>query len=352
MPSLWFSHFFKRNDSNFVDYNRRLYSFLGFSCFGCIALSFFSYINYINNDSVIFLTVFVTLLIFLANLILFYFFKCLELSCNVISLSIVIFCLVLVYQGGIDNTALYWTFPFPLVLFAMLGYLYGSITNGIVFVSMLIMLNNQELLIAHYSDSEVIRFLSSFFVINILSFINEYFREHSHSAMTNINITKEQQANTDILTNLPNRRFIDAVFIPASKAKLPNRFPMVLVMADVDYFKSFNDNYGHQTGDLILEKLARTMEQSIRDEDIVSRVGGEEFLIVFSNTDYNTGKKIAEKIRSAVSEMRLSHETKELKITMSFGVAIAHSYNEIESKLKEADEKLYQAKNSGRNCIC
>ena len=64
---------------------------------------------------------------------------------------------------------------------------------------------------------------------------------------------------------------------------------MVLVMADVDYFKSFNDNYGHQTGDLILEKLARTMEQSIRDEDIVSRVGGEEFLIVFSNTDYNTG---------------------------------------------------------------
>ncbi|WP_159818554.1 GGDEF domain-containing protein [Colwellia sp. 20A7] len=274
------------------------------------------------------------------------------MSCNIISLSIVIFCLVLVYQGGIDNTALYWTFPFPLVLFAMLGYLYGSITNGIVFVSLLLMLNNQELLIAHYSDIEVIRFLSSFFVVNILSFINEYFREHSHSAMTDINITKEQQANTDILTNLPNRRFIDAVFIPASKANVPNRFPMVLIMGDVDYFKSFNDNYGHQTGDLILEKLARTMEQSIRDEDIVSRVGGEEFLIFFSNTDYDTGMKIAEKMRSAVSGMRLKHETKELKITMSFGVAIAHSYNEIDSKLKEADEKLYQAKNAGRNCVC
>ncbi|MBU2925167.1 GGDEF domain-containing protein [Colwellia sp. 4_MG-2023] len=351
MSTSLFSHFFERNDSNYVDYNRRLYSFLGFSCFGCIALSFFSYINYINNDKVIFLTVFVTLLIFLANLALFYLYKCLDLSCNVISLSIVIFCIVLVYQGGIDNTALYWTFPFPLVLFAMLGYLYGSITNGFVFVSLLLMLNNQEILIAHYSDSEVIRFLSSFFVVNILSFINEYFREHSHSAMTNINISKEQQANTDILTNLPNRRFIDAVFFPASKAKVPNRFPMVLIMADVDNFKSFNDHYGHHTGDRILQKLARTMEKSIRDEDIVSRVGGEEFLIIFSNTDYDTGMKIAEKIRCAVSEMKLKDENQELKITMSLGVTIAHTYSEIESKLKEADEKLYQAKNSGRNCI-
>jgi diguanylate cyclase (GGDEF)-like protein len=351
MPKPWFSDFLERHDSNYVDYKRRLYSFLSISYFGCVALFSFSYLNYTNDYITIFYTVLATAIIFLVNIVLFHFYKCLTLSCRIASFGMVFFCWVLVYQGGVENTALYWALALPLVLFAMLGYLYGAIANGIFFISLVIMLNNQEFLIAHYPQPEVVRFISSMFVINIISFINEYFREHSHSAMTDINIIKEQQANTDILTNLPNRRFIDAVFFPASKTKVPNRFPMVLVIADVDYFKSFNDNYGHQTGDRILQKLAQTMEQSIRDEDIVSRVGGEEFLIVFSNTDYDTGMKVTNKIRSAVCDMRLNHENKALKITMSFGVSIAQTYSEIESKLKEADEKLYQAKNSGRNCI-
>jgi diguanylate cyclase (GGDEF)-like protein len=213
------------------------------------------------------------------------------------------------------------------------------------------MLNNQELLLADYSSSETIRFLSSFFAVNIICFINEYFRQHSHLKMAGINIIKEQQSNTDALTDLPNRRFVDAVFFPTSKINANDRFPMVLIMADVDHFKSFNDNYGHQMGDIILEKLARTMEQCIRTEDIVARVGGEEFLLIFSNTSYELGLKIAEKIRNEISMMNLDHEDKELNITMSFGVAIAKKHNEIESKLKEADTRLYNAKKAGRNCI-
>jgi diguanylate cyclase (GGDEF)-like protein len=352
LTNLWFSHVFERSDSNDVDYHRRLYSFLSISYFGCVALFAFSYLNYINNYITIFYTVFATALIFFVNLIFFHSYKCLTLSCRIASFGMVVFCWILVYQGGVENTALYWTLSLPLVLFAMLGYLYGAIANAIVLISLMVMLNNQELLIANYSQPEVVRFISSLFVINIISFINEYFREHSHSAMTDINISKEQQANTDVLTQLPNRRFIDAVFFPTSKVNTNSRFPMVLVMADVDNFKSFNDKYGHHTGDLILEKLARTMEQCIRSNDIVARVGGEEFLLIFSNTHYNMALIVAEKIRSAINVMKLEYEGHELKITMSFGVAIVHSYNDIESKLKEADKKLYQAKNSGRNCIC
>lgn len=348
----WLTHFFDYSDSHGVDYNRRLYSFLAFSYFGCIALVVFSYKNYSSDYTVIFIITSATALVFFVNLLLFHLFQRLDLCGKIGSVGIIIFCLMLVYQGGIDNTALYWVFPFPLVLFAVLGYFHGSIANGIIFISLLVMLNNPTLLLANYADSEVIRFLSSFFVINIISFINEYFRENSHSAMADININKDQQANTDALTHLPNRRFVDAVFFPASKINVNDKFPMVLIMADVDHFKSFNDNYGHQVGDIILAQLARTMEQCIRTEDIVARVGGEEFLLLFSNTGYELGLKIAEKIRKEVSDMKLVHEQRDLNITMSFGVAIAENHNEIECKLKEADTKLYQAKEAGRNCIC
>lgn len=347
----WLTHFFDHTDSNGVDYNRRHYSFLAFSYFGCLALTIFSYKNYNSDFPVIFIITFITSLVFFGNLILFYLSQNLNLCSKIGSIGIIIFSVALVYQGGIDNTALYWIFPFPLVLFAALGSFNGAVANCIIYISLLLMLNHQELLLAEYSPSETIRFLSSFFVINIICFINEHFREHSHLTMAVININKEKQANTDALTDLPNRRFVDSVFFPTSKINSNDRFPMVLIMADVDHFKSFNDNYGHQVGDNILEKLARTMEQCIRAEDIVARVGGEEFLLIFSNSSYELGLKIAEKIRNKISMMKLDHENKELKITMSFGVSIAKKHNEIESKLKEADARLYDAKKTGRNCI-
>lgn len=347
----WLIHFFDRNDSHSVDYNRRLYTFLAFSYFGCIALIIFSYKNYSSDYAPVFIITSVTASIFFVNLLYFHLYKNLDLSCKIASVGIIIFCLILVYQGGIENTALYWVFPLSLLLFGLLGYFYGCIANCVVFISLLIMLTHPELLLANYSASEVVRFLSSFFVLNIMGFINEYLHENSHSTMADINFYKNQQANTDALTNLPNRRFVDVVFFPSIKVNVNDRFPMVLIMADVDGFKVFNDTYGHHVGDIILKKLARTMEECIRTEDIVTRVGGEEFLLLFSNTGYEIGLKIAEKMRKEVSAIDLVHEHQILKVTMSFGVAISHNYSEIESKLKEADVKLYQAKNAGRNCI-
>jgi diguanylate cyclase (GGDEF)-like protein len=348
----WLTHFFDDTVSNNVDKKRRLYSFLAFSYVGCFVLAVFSYKNNNSDTAFIFVITSITSLLFLINIVIFHVYKNLDACCKAGSIGIIIFCLTLVYHGGIDNTALYWIFPFPLVLFVLLGAFNGAIANSFVFILLLIILNNHEFILASYSSTETIRFLSSFLVINIMSFINEYFREHSHSTMTDLNINKEQQANTDTLTNLPNRRFVDSVFFPTSKVNSNDRFPMVVIMSDVDHFKSFNDNHGHQIGDKILEKLARTIEQCIRTEDIVARVGGEEFLLLFSNTGYELGLKIAEKIRNEICVMQLENEKEILNITMSFGVAIAQNHDEIESKLKDADAKLYKAKKSGRNCIC
>ena len=346
----WLIPFFDNIDSNNVDRNRRLYSFLAFSYFGCCALAVASYKNYFRDVPMVFTITFLTFIVLFINLIFFHLKKRLNWCTKIGSVCIITFSLLLVYQGGVDNTALYWVFPFPLVLFPLLGAFNGSIASLIIFISLLIMLNNQDTLLAQYPTSEVTRFLSSFFAINIISFINEYFRQHSHLTMPFLNIHKEKQANTDVLTLLPNRRFIDAVFFPTSKDN-NNRFPMLLIMADVDFFKKINDNYGHHVGDFVLKKLSRTMECCIRANDVVARVGGEEFLFLFSNTEYDIGLKIAEKIRNEIDNMELEHEQKVLSITMSFGVAIAKNHSEIESKLKEADAKLYQAKDAGRNCI-
>lgn len=345
------TQFFDDSLSLDVDQKRKLYSFLAFSYFGIIVLFIFSYKNYLlQNNSIAFITLFCALAI-LANALLYHVKHCLQLCSILGSFFIVSFCLVLSYHGGVESTALYWIFPFPMILFAVLGHRIGAWFNGVMFFSLIGILMSPDFILAHYSYAEKIRFIASLSVVNVLSFINEHYRDHSYSAISALNTSNEQQANTDPLTHLPNRRFIDVVYLPASKVNVVHTFPLVVVMADVDHFKKFNDNYGHQTGDLILKCIANTMAESVRKEDVVARVGGEEFLILFPNTDYELGLKVAEKIRKKISGIDFEHANEVLQTTMSFGVSIAYNHNEITSKLKEADAKLYQAKHNGRNCV-
>lgn len=344
--------FFDKTASLDIDTKRRLYSFLAFSGVGFIILAIFSYRDFWLNDNNVSIITLITSLTVFTNVLFYYVTKRLDFCCGVMGVIAVCFCLMLTYHGGVNNTALYWTFPFPIIILVLLGYYYGVIINIILFLLLVLMLNNQELLIAKYSHVESLRYIGSFFVVNVMSFINEFYREHSHSTMAEININKEQQANTDALTLLPNRRFVDSVFLPASRTNHNNTFPMVLIMADVDHFKALNDNYGHPVGDKVLEQLARTMEKSIRAEDIVARIGGEEFLLLFSNTQYEVGLKIAEKIRKNIENMSIKHSDDVLSITMSFGVALSKDHADIETTMKLADEKLYKAKRSGRNCVC
>ncbi|OUR62546.1 hypothetical protein A9Q74_04630 [Colwellia sp. 39_35_sub15_T18] len=347
----WLTHFFDDSLSLDVDQKRRLYSFLAFSYFGIVMLLTFSYSNFMQESRSISTITLIGATAILANLLLYYIKHNLQLCCTICGLFMIFFCLALVHHGGIENTALYWVFPFPMVIFVLLGRFLGFWFNCLLFLSLVLLLALPEYLQAQYRAHEGFRFLASLFAVNAISYINEHYRERSHIKMSDLNLSKEQQANTDALTHLPNRRFVDAVFFPTCKTNINNSFPMVLIMADVDLFKRFNDDYGHQMGDEVLTQLSRTIEQCIRSEDIVARVGGEEFLLLFSQTTYDIGLKIAEKVRKKVATMKIIHDQKTLRVTMSFGVAIAYSYGEIESKLKDADAKLYQAKDAGRNCI-
>jgi diguanylate cyclase (GGDEF)-like protein len=119
-------------------------------------------------------------------------------------------------------------------------------------------------------------------------------------------------------------------------------------MFDIDYFKKINDTYGHNVGDLVLQKIADICRTILRDIDIIGRIGGEEFAILLPQTDAGEAYNVAERLRIAIEEAMLQP-----KFTASFGVVAAgKGSTEIDTLLNHSDGALYEAKGSGRNRVC
>nr|WP_237289128.1 tetratricopeptide repeat-containing diguanylate cyclase [Vibrio alginolyticus] len=133
----------------------------------------------------------------------------------------------------------------------------------------------------------------------------------------------------------------------------PQSGPVTLALIDVDYFKQVNDTYGHVFGDTVLTGVAKVLEETVRENDIVARFGGEEFVVVMPNTDHKNALITAERLRSALSLHGFVTEQKEeVRVTCSFGVVTTED-NEMSFKslCDQADKLLYQAKANGRNCV-
>lgn len=161
------------------------------------------------------------------------------------------------------------------------------------------------------------------------------------------------QARVDYLTNLSNRRY----FMEQAESELHRarryQTPLALLMLDIDHFKSINDGYGHKTGDLVLQKLSEMLKQSLREVDILGRIGGEEFAILLPESKLAQAIEVAERLRAQVANAKLLEVNGELiRFTVSVGVAISDNADKsLDSLFAEADEALYKAKNSGRNCV-
>lgn len=133
----------------------------------------------------------------------------------------------------------------------------------------------------------------------------------------------------------------------------PQSGPVTLALIDVDYFKQVNDTYGHVFGDTVLTGVAKVLEETVRENDIVARFGGEEFVVVMPNTDHENALITAERLRSALSlHCFVTEQKEEVRVTCSFGVVTTED-NEMSFKslCDQADKLLYQAKANGRNCV-
>ena len=127
------------------------------------------------------------------------------------------------------------------------------------------------------------------------------------------------------------------------------RFAIGLV--DLDHFKHVNDQYGHDSGDEALRIIARRLCNSVRDTDLVARWGGEEFLIAFTGASRQEAASLAERIRIAVAQTTIAYGGRQLKLTLSAGVAVHQPDQSLDELIKAADDALYVAKGSGRNCV-
>lgn len=157
----------------------------------------------------------------------------------------------------------------------------------------------------------------------------------------------EMISTTDGLTGLRNRRAFDEKLLDEHQRNARTQHPFSLLLIDVDHFKSYNDNFGHQAGDDALGEVARIMQYTVRNYDMAARYGGEEFAVILPNTEKKGAMELAERLRRAIERA----EWQNRKITVSIGVATIGFDQSIPLLIEKADRALYTAKERGRNRV-
>jgi diguanylate cyclase (GGDEF)-like protein len=160
------------------------------------------------------------------------------------------------------------------------------------------------------------------------------------------------QAQTDALTGLANRRALDERLDDEVDHARRLGTSAGFVIADLDSFKSINDRYGHQTGDAVLRAVARIFTEAVRELDLIGRFGGEEIAVVLPGAQLGGARRLAERIRKSVEELRVETADGELVgVTASFGAACFPTHGSVEALVAAADASLYEAKRSGKNRV-
>lgn len=166
----------------------------------------------------------------------------------------------------------------------------------------------------------------------------------------------EQLSFTDRLTDVANRRHFETILDQEWRRCLREKNSLSLIMVDIDFFKAYNDTYGHPKGDECLKQVAGVLKNlARRPGDLAARYGGEEFVVILSNTDSRGANTVAEKMRMKIEELHISHSSSSVSsyVTISAGIAttIPDRSVSVEMLISASDQALYQAKQKGRNCV-
>ena len=187
---------------------------------------------------------------------------------------------------------------------------------------------------------------------------SEYEKEHilniaSLAAIAISNAALLEMTTTDMMTHLKLKHYFYTVLMEKLEIGTAQEMSVSVLMLDIDFFKRFNDTYGHACGDVVLQMVASVIQQNTRNQDMAARYGGEEFVVMLSDTPSKTAQKIAERIRNSIENLDILYDGQHLNLTISIGVA---QYNpEIDTTAKNlvdrADKALYTSKQTGRNKV-
>ncbi len=198
---------------------------------------------------------------------------------------------------------------------------------------------------------QVVNSVMIFLQISIIAFVFSGNSMELETKLVRYNEKLKNQAETDALTELCNRRrAMD--YLQGLEKNLPNMGQTFsIAIGDIDFFKKVNDNYGHECGDMILCQISGVMKEFMKKCGIAARWGGEEFILVFEEKNGDEAHELLLDLYQKIKKLSVDYRGETIKVTMTFGLAEYSNVNGIESAIREADEKLYQGKNSGRNKI-
>ncbi|MBC3920404.1 GGDEF domain-containing protein [Undibacterium sp. CY18W] len=211
--------------------------------------------------------------------------------------------------------------------------------------------NDAASLYGAYFFMVVIVLASSTFLTWRLREMREHMR-HQKQQLTQALEKIQLTANHDELTGTANRRYMLELIQRETQRTNRTSHPLLVAMLDIDYFKRVNDAYGHQAGDMALQKFTQTVQANIRTTDTLARWGGEEFLVLLTETELDVGLICLERVRAAVAADVIIFAGSHINFTVSIGVAQYKVGEPFEKTVTRADEALYAAKAQGRNQIC
>jgi diguanylate cyclase (GGDEF)-like protein len=242
-----------------------------------------------------------------------------------------------------------WFFILMLVTYTILGTSPGLLATILAFATLIVA---NKFLPEPFSSNAMVTMLFSLCASSafLLSYTKRFAAYRQHLIEANRQL--RELSSHDPLTGTLNARafYEDSDLVARQAVRSGTRFSVLFI--DIDHFKLINDRHGHEVGDIVLKEVASCLTRNIRETDLLGRIGGEEFLLLLSDTDLAGAKLLAEKLRQKIEELMPSTGATGIPITASIGIAVSRAEHDTIASLKqEADQAMYQAKANGRNCV-
>lgn len=255
--------------------------------------------------------------------------------------------------GDVEWSGMFWCLVMVPLFFHLLGHQGGGKLVVILLLPSLwlLFMPSPTPLTPPYTRDISMRFVVAYVVLAWISYLVEYVRYQTRLRLQQARDRLDVQSRTDELTGLANRRGFREYLGQQEKRRQGARGWYAVIVGDLDNFKSINDRYGHEVGDTVLQQVSATLKGMVRDVDLVTRWGGEEFLVLLSDTDRSGAMVLANKILEKVENSIIQVADLKISITMSIGVDAQQPGGSLSSALRNADRAMYMAKEQGKNRV-